>query len=383
MDSSHPVGGGPDHSFAFQQGGHTGIPPSNDTYTQSFIWQNYRSISIAAGTASSVLPLDVQLTDLGTRLNCANLWQTYKINSVEVIVSQPLYSLGEIVPYTFNIAPYSRDPSSGALTTQAIDPQSLPGCQTRIVYPATYYLLNSQTQVFQNTGGGFFNMLKCANPNPMYAIDARNQAAIGGRMYGNGALTLQGIDGTDTTRWYAFLFSVKFYSNRGTLISFTVPVIYNASITFEGPRWLQTVLYPPGESYILGSDDDAASDDSGPIPPLVRRDKRAQVSLGISPGLSRDHYAKTTSSSAPEVRMQCDSRQTTPEGTGAGVGKTHQAESGDYVHVEGRGDGVQGLYSWERPASAPTGRPGDPAKKRALEYEPTYTREDISRCTPT
>ena len=100
----------------------------------NFIYQTQLQATVNQGSQGTIF---FTLGNLGSRINVASLWQTYKLNSLELIAYQPFNFVSnaefqyETDPFTLNLCPYSRDTLQGSGLLQNIDPQSIPGCQTQ------------------------------------------------------------------------------------------------------------------------------------------------------------------------------------------------------------------------------------------------------------
>ena len=261
VDSSAPSAstGGPQ----LMHSSHTTINSNQGfSYTQSFIDIEEIIVPVASGASAATIAWDRSLTSLfGARLNMANLFQTYKLNWIKVQVGQPIRGQGEFGPYLLAVAPYSRDEAYGpGGLSQGIQAIDLPGCTSRLVYPQSYEIHNTNGQlvsIADNNTLGEWALLTCTNDNPMYSVETvgAQNATSSGVFYGNGALSLQSREGVDATVWRCFLIEIKYPQARTTAITHHMPIVVTANLTFDGIKWDQYVLYrgPTSRSDPLGN----------------------------------------------------------------------------------------------------------------------------------
>ena len=241
MDTHSAVGGPPDESFIQRQGSHLGVGGGTLKHTQDFIFRTTADFTIPNGSNSLTIPIVYTNAFLGPRLNPASIWQTYKVNSVNMeFIFEYLDQTGgtEDKVHTLSVVPYNRSTVYANGNQQNIDPDNLPECQVK-VFTSTGATEDTVNQV---------QMLKVATNNPMYAIDtigATNQSTIGGQTYANGALSMQSAVGPDNTDWFSFLAKLELFRNNatGANLTFRYDVLGKVNLTFEGLRWDNSNLY--------------------------------------------------------------------------------------------------------------------------------------------
>lgn len=310
MYTSAPQSAKVDHQFIQQQ--HFGVGHTSDVHTQDFLLPGSADAGISSGTSSTVQYITLTLTSFGNLIQMGNMFQTYKFNSVEAGFYYGGFTGTNAEPprdgIFLSIIPYSRNfYTSGGSTNQAIAIRAIPGCAIKYFAAASQAGGTEQPQ-----------MLKCINNNPMYSIsDVGQTGTATGQVFSNGALALQSGQGmgTDTTNWYCFMYETNVIGDVANALTIHWNVLLKVNVTFEGLRWMPTVLFPPAEgSHLLGndSDDDDAQETNTRSGFISQADvtHKGCISVCYRPG--REDVPTTTSSLADFIREICEEKLIPP-----------------------------------------------------------------------
>lgn len=216
-----------------------GVP--DFSYTQDFVSALNKTVSISAATGGTVVHIAATLVGvMGQAAPVANIFKTYKINSIELDVffcgvnisllnNPPATGL-----YTI-LAPFSRTQRSGT-TYQSIAVNALPGAQVK------YFQGWPNTTQDYGSAGNQPQMVTAINANPLYQLAAFSSSSetIGGQCFTSNPLTLQSEFGDDNVEWNCFIMDVGLFKPaiNETVVNFRF--LYKTSVTFEGLKWSPT-----------------------------------------------------------------------------------------------------------------------------------------------
>lgn len=237
METSTPRGGGEEHQFIQQQGGHV-TTTGGAAHTQDFIYLATGQYGFTTGQRSARALLGFQLSDLGSSIiNRFVVYQTYKLNSIQesFYFNTARRVFTRQIPGVLTVTPWSRNYSD----IQDRDPRQIPGAQIK------YINVNKQISSAALDNGQQPQMVTCINEKPLFQIpSARSNFDNDGLTYANGPLTLQRDQVGDDTIWRGFITEFRQFEGAPESAIYRFNIIVRVNITLEGIQWLTTFPFP-------------------------------------------------------------------------------------------------------------------------------------------